>query len=292
MRKELFVLCMAMCLCVACGKRQVELQPSLSASVTDTIQEVCLDTLDMEDSDELFSSPVEENFFAGEDGFFEEFLYEFCLDSLMQKHRIQFPLPYLCNNTDKERMLSEDEWFSSNLFVYSDVYHTLFERDAEMNVESDSTLKKVNLECIDLVDCHVRVFCFEKVEKHWCLQRVREHDFTSYKHREFFTFYHRFVTDSLYQSSHVNDPMTFVTLDPEDEFTTIEANIDMEQWFAFRPMLPERLMVNVDYGVKSSRRPSRKILTCKSLEGNFSHTSYFRKIKGEWMLTRFEEMNN
>jgi len=56
--------------------------------------------------------------------------------------------------------------------------------------------------------------------------------------------------------------------------------------------LPEHLLVNVDYGVKPSRRPQRKILTCKSLGGNFNHTSYFRKIKGEWVLTRFEDMSN
>lgn len=291
MRKGFFVFCIAICLCVACGKRQSDSPHLFVESVEDELAEVLLDTLDEEDSDELFFSSVEENYFSGADGFFEEFLYEFSTDSMIQKYRVKFPLPYSYNKGE-EKLLSEEEWFASNLFVLTDIYHTLFERDADMNIEGDSTLLKVNLECVDMQDRHVRVFSFEKEGECWYLLRVREQDFSSYQHRDFISFYHRFVTDSLYQSRHVNDPMTFVTMDPEDEFNTIEANIDMEQWFAFRPELPERMWVNVDYGVKPSRRPSRKILTCKSLEGNFSHTSYFRKIGGEWMLTRFEEMNN
>lgn len=32
----------------------------------------------------------------------------------------------------------------------------------------------------------------------------------------------RFVTDSLYQSKHIADPLQFVTIDPDDEFAILE----------------------------------------------------------------------
>lgn len=283
--KILCWVCIVAIACGACGRQKAE-KPLPPAPLDIYVP----DTSDRGDSDTLFFSSVEENFFSGEDGIFEEFLYEFSADTAMQMHRIHFPLPYLCKG--EEIQLEKQEWDASRLLGLTDIYYTLFERDAEMDAERDTAMRKANLECVDMKTRTVRTFFFEKLDGCWKLLRVNERELASYKHREFFSFYHRFVTDSVFQSLHVNDPMTFVTLDPEDDFNILEANIDMEQWFAFRPVLPEHLLVNVDYGVKPSRRPQRKILTCKSLGGNFNHTSYFRKIKDEWVLTRFEDMSN
>lgn len=284
--KILWGVCVAVSLfCIACVRQKTEAPVSLVPPAMPVV-----DTLAEGDSDTLFFPPVEENFFSGEDGIFEEFIYEFCVDTMMQKHRIQFPLSYVCKG--KETLVDVQEWTSSGLLGFTDIYHTLFEHDAEMEVERDTAMRKANLECVDMQAGMVRTFFFEKLDGCWRLLRVQEAEVASYRHRDFFTFYHRFVTDSIYQSLHVNDPMTFVTIDPEDDFNILEANIDMEQWFAFHPILPEHLLVNVDYGVKPSRRPKRKILTCKSLGGNFNTTSYFRRIDGEWMLTRFEDMSN
>lgn len=283
--KILCWVCIVAIACGACGRQKAE-KPLPPAPLDIYVP----DTSDRGDSDTLFFSSVEENFFSGEDGIFEEFLYEFSADTAMQMHRIHFPLPYMCKG--EEIQLGKQEWDALRLLGLTDIYYTLFERDAEMDAERDTAMRKANLECVDMKTRTVRTFFFEKLDGCWKLLRVNERELASYKHREFFSFYHRFVTDSVFQSLHVNDPMTFVTLDPEDDFNILEANIDMEQWFAFRPVLPEHLLVNVDYGVKPSRRPQRKILTCKSLGGNFNHTSYFRKIKDEWVLTRFEDMSN
>ena len=283
--KILCWVCIVAIACGACGRQKAE-KPLPPAPLDIYVP----DTSDRGDSDIHFFSSVEENFFSGEDGIFEEFLYEFSADTAMQMHRIHFPLPYLYKG--EEIQLEKQEWDASRLLGLTDIYYTLFERDAEMDAERDTAMRKANLECVDMKTRTVRTFFFEKLDGCWKLLRVNERELASYKHREFFSFYHRFVTDSVFQSLHVNDPMTFVTLDPEDDFNILEANIDMEQWFAFRPVLPEHLLVNVDYGVKPSRRPQRKILTCKSLGGNFNHTSYFRKIKDEWVLTRFEDMSN
>lgn len=283
--KILCWVCIVAIACGACGRQKAE-KPLPPAPLDIYVP----DTSDRGDSDIHFFSSVEENFFSGEDGIFEEFLYEFSADTAMQMHRIHFPLPYLCKG--EEIQLEKQEWDASRLLGLTDIYYTLFERDAEMDAERDTAMRKANLECVDMQTRTVRTFFFEKLDGCWKLLRVNERELASYKHREFFSFYHRFVTDSVFQSLHVNDPMTFVTLDPEDDFNILEANIDMEQWFAFRPVLPEHLLVNVDYGVKPSHRPQRKILTCKSLGGNFNHTSYFRKIKDEWVLTRFEDMSN
>ena len=86
--------------------------------------------------------PVEENFFSGEDGIFEEFLYEFSADTAMQMHRIHFPLPYLCKG--EEIQLEKQEWDASRLLGLTDIYYTLFERDAEMDAERDTAMRKAN----------------------------------------------------------------------------------------------------------------------------------------------------
>lgn len=286
MMKKLILIGAVAALCGACGKQKAEPSVAFVPPVVSPVDTVVF----VEDSDSLFFSPAEEDYFSGEDGIFEEFLYEFSSDTAMQRHRTCFPL--LCVQEGKEVTLSEADYRSIELFAQMDICLTLFEHDTEMEAERDTAMKKANVECLDMENRHVRTFCFEKQEGCWRLLRISEQKLASYRHREFFTFYHRFVTDSLYQSLHVNDPMTFVTIDPEDDFNILEANIDMEQWFAFRPMLPDGLLVNIDYGVKPSRRPVRKILTCRSLGGNFNHTSYFRKIEGEWILTRFEDMSN
>lgn len=283
--KKLFWICLLILVCGACGKRKPETPVVSVTPYTPTA-----DTLLEEPSDSLFCSFVDESRYSGKDGIFEEFLYEFSIDTIMQKHRIHFPLPYVVKG--KEQLLGEQDWVPSKLLNLTDIYHTLFEYDAQMDIERDTSVTKVKLECVDMKRGIVRTFAFEKQKGRWLLLRVSEKELASYRHRDFYSFYHRFVTDSIYQSLHVNDPMTFVTVDPEDEFNILEANIDMEQWFAFRPILPEHLLVNVDYGVRPSRRPQRKILTCKSLGGNFNTTSYFRRINGEWMLTRFEDMSN
>ena len=50
----------------------------------------------------------------------------------------------------------------------------------------------------------------------------------------FVDFYTRFVTDSLYQSEHIANPLQFVTIDPDDEFAILETTLDVNQWYAFR----------------------------------------------------------
>ena len=67
----------------------------------------------------------------------------------------------------------------------------------------------------------------------------------------FVDFYTRFVTDSLYQSEHIVNPLQFVTIDPDDEFAILETTLDVNQWYAFRPSLPADKLSNINYGQKN-----------------------------------------
>ena len=201
--KTFFWICVVAIACGACDRKKTE----KTGAETDTlvIPVTVADTLVEEETlDTLSFSSVREKYFSGEDGIFEEFVYEFFSDTLMQKHRIRFPLSYV--GKGEERQLGEQDWASSALFALPDIYHTLFEHDAEMDVERDTSMQKVNLECVDVKGGLVRIFFFEKQDGHWLLLRVREQDFSSYKHREFFTFYHRFATDSLFSESSCERP--------------------------------------------------------------------------------------
>ena len=68
------------------------------------------------------------------------------------------------------------------------------------------------------------------------LMAVGETPLAANENGDFLAFYQRFATDSLYQRSHVADPVEFRTYDSET-FEEISGVVDVDQWFAFRPDL-------------------------------------------------------
>ena len=105
----------------------------------------------------------------------------------------------------------------------------------------------------------------------------------------FIDFYAHFATDSLYQLAHITNPIAFVTLDPDDEFSILETTLGITQWFAFRPELPKDRLANINYGQANSSKSRRKILKVNGFQDGSSIILYFRKRSGEWELYKFED---
>ncbi|MCS2525722.1 DUF4348 domain-containing protein [Bacteroides ovatus] len=67
----------------------------------------------------------------------------------------------------------------------------------------------------------------------------------------FVEFFGHFATDSLFQSQRVREPLAFVTSDPDDDFSILETTLDLNQWFAFKPVLPVDRLSNINYGQRN-----------------------------------------
>ena len=99
----------------------------------------------------------------------------------------------------------------------------------------------------------------------------------------------RFVTDSVYQSRHIREPLEYITIDPDDEFSILETTLDLNQWYAFRPVLPVDKLSNINYGQKNSDYSNTKILKVNGIGNGYTNIFYFRRHRGEWELYKYED---
>ena len=102
-------------------------------------------------------------------------------------------------------------------------------------------------------------------------------------------FFSHFAADSLFQSRRVQEPLAFVTSDPDDDFSILETSLDLNQWFAFKPALPTDRLSNINYGQRNDDNSPTKILALKGIGNGFSNILYFRRKAGEWQLYKFED---
>lgn len=276
---RLCFLCMLAAFVVSCGRKTSETAPKILSEKFDSI--AWADSMLVDITDE----PVVYNI----DGSFEDFILQYFSDHDTQVERTVFPLP--CTVLGKDTLLSQDAWVEATPLADIQVYATVYDKEADMEAEKDTSLNKVVVELYKREKETVGGFTFLRINGAWKLCRMDEVPLSSNARSEFVRFYWEFVNDSIYQDCHVQDPLTFVTVDPEDDFNIIEATIDKEQWFAFAPPLPDTLFVHFDYGTKVRRRTS-KVLTVKSVVDEFCCTFYFRRSDKEWTLSKYEDVSN
>ncbi len=223
------------------------------------------------------------------DGSFEDFIIQYSYDPELQKERTKFPLPYTASG--KDTTLTWADWEKNPLLADVEIYSTIYEREADMEAEKDTALSRVVVEVFALEADAVSEYTFVREAGKWQLARVDEKALKASPDHDFVKFYERFVGDSLYQSRHVQNPLVFLTTDPEDDFSVIEATIDVEQWFAFALPLPGKELVHLDYGVKMHRRGQR-VLTVKNVVEGTCCTLFFKRMADGWMLDKYEDVSN
>ena len=96
----------------------------------------------------------------------------------------------------------------------------------------------------------VKKYYFERTKGVWMLEAINLRQIEQGENEDFVAFYLRFVTDSVYQSRHIREPLEYITIDPDDEFSILETTLDLNQWYAFRPVLPVDKLSNINYGQK------------------------------------------
>ncbi len=221
------------------------------------------------------------------DELFDDFIFNYASNARLQRRRTVFPLPYY--KEDEPIKIEEEEWTHDSLFVQQTYYTLLFDNEDDMDLVGDTTLKSVQVEWLFLDTRTVKRYYFERKQGMWMLEAINLRRMEESGEQDFLAFYAHFAQDSLYQSRHICDPLPFVTIDPDDEFSILETTLDVNQWFAFRPLLPTDKLSNINYGQQNADGSRTKILKINGIGNGYSVVLYFRKRGDEWMLYRYED---
>ena len=268
-------------LCVSCGNRKVR-EPfvAITEMVDTVVQEEIEDTLAVE-------QPEEVPYRTEADELFDDFIFNYASDDVLQRQRTKFPLPFY--NEDTPLRIEEKDWEHDYLFSRQNHYTLLFDEEEEMELVGDTALTSVQVEWIFLKEHKVKKYYFERIGGMWMLEAINLRPVAGGENESFVDFYVRFVSDSLYQRRHVRAPLHFTTIDPDDEFAILETTLDIDQWFAFRPALPADSLSNINYGQRNEDLSDTKILKVNGIGNGYVNLFYFRKRKGEWELYRYED---
>ena len=264
----------------SCGNKKAKIDPF--ASITKEVDSIRYKT-DSVHQEELPEEPQP----IQADESFDDFIYNFASDDVLQRQRVKFPLPYY--NGDKKLNIDEHRWKHDDLFTKQHYYTLLFDKEEDMDLVGDTTLTSVQVEWIFIRTHKMKKYYFERKEGMWMLEAINLRHIEEGEGENFVDFYTRFVTDSLYQSKHIADPLQFVTIDPDDEFAILETTLDVNQWYAFRPPLPVDKLSNINYGQKNEDNSNTKILKVNGIGNGYSNVFYFRRRGGEWKMYKYED---
>ena len=266
----------------ACSNKKAKIDPF--ASITQEVDSV----RQIADSSHHDKSPEDPQPIQADESF-DDFIYNFASDDVLQRQRVKFPLPYY--NGDKKANIEERNWKHDNLFTKQHYYTLLFDREEDMDLVGDTSLTSVQVEWIFVKTRMMKKYYFERIKGAWILEAINLRPIERDENEDFVEFFGHFATDSLFQSQRVCEPLAFVTTDPDDDFSVLETTLDLNQWFAFKPALPAERLSNINYGQRNDDGSPTKILALKGIGNGFSNILYFRRKAGEWELYKFEDVS-
>ena len=121
----------------SCGNKKAKIDPF--ASITKEVDSIRYKT-DSVHQEELPEDPQP----IQADESFDDFIYNFASDDVLQRQRVKFPLPYY--NGDKKSNIEERNWKHDDLFTKQHYYTLLFDREEDMDLVGDTSLTSVQVE--------------------------------------------------------------------------------------------------------------------------------------------------
>ena len=258
------------------------------ANVTEEAEPMSNDTLTVETTLEPEPEVEKEVVPTRVDELFDDFIWNFASDERLQRRRIRFPLHVITK--DSIRQVERKDWQHDHLFAEQPTYTLMFDKESDLDFEGDTSLKTAVVEWLYLDSMMRQRYFFERDMGAWMLDSISLLPLAPIDDESgFLTFYSRFANDSIYQLDHLTNPIAFVTLDPDDEFSILETTLGISQWFAFKPELPVDRLTNINYGQANDGRSRRKILKVNGFQDGTSIILYFRKRGSEWEMYKFED---
>lgn len=281
--KEIFAGILFLAVCCSCGNKRVKIDPF--TSITDLVDSASYMNSGADSLERIAEKEAPKPMEADE--LFDDFIFNYASDEKLQRQRTVFPLPYY--NVDTPSRIEKKYWKHDYLFTRQSYYTMLFDNEEDMDLIGDTTLNSVQVEWIFLQTHMVKKYYFERKKGMWMLEAINLRHMEKGENESFVDFYTHFASDSLYQREHIRNPLQFVTIDPDDEFSILETTLDVDQWFAFRPNLPTDKLSNINYGQKNEDLSDSKILKVNGIGNGYSNVFYFKKRNGEWELYKYED---
>ena len=147
----------------SCGNKKAKIDPF--ASITKEVDSIRYKT-DSVHQEELPEEPQP----IQADESFDDFIYNFASDDVLQRQRVKFPLPYY--NGDKKLNIDEHRWKHDDLFTKQHYYTLLFDKEEDMDLVGDTSLTSVQVEWIFVKTRMVKKYYFERIKGAWILEAI------------------------------------------------------------------------------------------------------------------------
>ncbi len=267
-------------LMVSCTGKKVQVSEEADLSLEDTLPAIVVPV--QEPEIEEVTGPTRA------DELFDDFIWNFSSDERLQRNRVRFPLQVV--TTEGTEQLQREDWEFDGLFADQPNYTLMFDNEEDIDFEADTSLNSAELEWLYLDSKIQQRYFFNRNKGAWMLDSISMSPLDiNDGDGGFLSFYSHFANDSIYQLEHIANPIEFVTLDPDDEFSILETTMGVSQWFAFRPELPTDKLTNINYGQANNDRSRMKILKVNGFGDGSCIILYFRKRGGEWEMYKFED---
>lgn len=219
------------------------------------------------------------------DELFNDFFYTFVTDPRFQESRVCFPLR---SSGSRSHAVGRSEWGEKSPFGQAEYFSMIYDRDRDMSLQKDTTLRRVSVEWIYLNSGHAVSYNFRKQEGRWMLADYDEAPLSHSPHGGFMEFYARFSSDTLFQAESIRFPLRLVTRSEGDEEGG-EMELTPDDWDRFREEmpLPAGVMTNINYG-QPALSENRKILLVEGLSNSLFVKYKFDHTDGRWTLYEVE----
>lgn len=243
-------------------------------------------TADTLDGDTLEQLIAETPMPQAADELFDDFLFNFVANKRLQMERIAFPLT-TTRNGDTTQTQRQD-WQMERFFMRQGYYTLLFGSRSDMAQMNDTSLTEATIEKIYFNTGAVLQYQFHRLRGAWMLTQVDTQPIAANANASFLQFYHRFVTDSLFQSESLEETVQFEGPDPDDDFSQMEGILTPDTWPAFAPELPDKMIYNIVYGSRKPRT-DRIIFMLRGIANGLEMELTFRRHGDQWKLAKMKE---
>jgi hypothetical protein len=244
------------------------------------------DTLEVFEGDTLHLFDDEEPPVAV-DELFDDFFYNFIGDPRFQGQRITYPLP--CRKADSVARLAKRDWAQHDHFRHRELMSMIYEREGDLILSKDTTVRSVEVEWIPLKHDQVETFSFKRVSGKWMLTGIERESWKDTPNGDFLDFYAQFVADSTFQRESLATPVKVILTSEDGEEEPQVEEVNADEWFEMRESLPlpQDEILNVDYG-QACINPHTKILLLQGIGNGLQMKFKFGKHGDDWKLTEIE----
>ena len=218
------------------------------------------------------------------DELFDDFVFNFAGNGKLQRTRIVFPLQVITGN--KTTIIESNQWRTEHFFMTQGFYTLICDNRKQMALGKDTSVNHVVVEKIMLDKKAVKQYIFNRNNGKWMLTSIVNQGIGQNPNASFLNFYNRFANDTTFQIASLNNPVKFTGQDPDDDFATMTGEIAPETWLAFAPTdMPRGIIYNIMYGEKSVAS-NEKIFCLRGIANGQEMEMTFKKIGGNWKLTK------